>query len=204
MDGEAPHRAAVEEHCAVVSRRVGIEQAQKQRLGEPAFEHDAALQVSLDGIASRQDQERAAPRRGQLGRSAHELRRGIRRRRRRAVSPQQPEGDTLEAQPEIGLEEHHDQDQEDREEALEDPRHETQTKRASQQVHEAERTDPDQRQIGARAAQPRDRRVGEQRHEQDVGEIRQRRRQRWHVSGFPLWSWSNGGSERWPFRPLTG
>jgi len=100
---------------------VWVEDAQQQFLADCCIQIDAALQMAFQGLAARQDQQRAGAIAGQLQQGADDHATSAFLLSGRPAAQAQ-HGDLLEEAAQILLEYDHQQNDENGEESLEDPR----------------------------------------------------------------------------------
>jgi len=129
--------------------------------------------VALDRLFPGQDDQGANVIAREVGRAAHERVRGPGGRGGSAAAAQAPDREPFEKLPELFLEDHDDDHQKDREEALEDPGHQSQVQSPRGNVSRAEDQDAERHQRGLRAPQPREGRVQQRGHQEDVDDVEQ-------------------------------
>src|SRR5262249_21762146 len=120
------HMVALDDDRAVVPRRMRIEDAPQKRLADLAVERDAAHDMARERIVARYDDQRADAVFRKIGGGAHKRIGRLRLELEITGRPPAPDRDALENLPELLLKDDNDHDQEDREEALKDPRRQLQ------------------------------------------------------------------------------
>jgi hypothetical protein len=172
VHGETRHAIALDRDGSVMAGRVRIEEREQQRLGEQTAERDAACDVAVERLATGDHEERADALREQLPHGAHQRVHRIRRRCGR-FAPQSPDRDLVEEPAQVFLEDDHQHQHQDGEEALEDPHRHLEFELAREEEGGAGDRDTGQRDPGACASQPRQRGPQRDGHERDVDEVRQ-------------------------------
>jgi hypothetical protein len=82
VNAEARHPVSLDQHAAVMTRRLGIEEAEDQFFGKTTVEMDPAFQVAIHGLAAGQHDQRAHLALGQLEKGVHQGPLDVRRRMR--------------------------------------------------------------------------------------------------------------------------
>ena len=120
MDGESADAAGLHDRGAVVARRVGIEEAEQQRLRDGALQREAALEERVQRVPPGEHDQGAPARRGEAEARAHDvLERTL--LGGRGPAPDAQDGEALEEALQVVLEGEDEHDRRDQEEPLEEP-----------------------------------------------------------------------------------
>ena len=167
MRAEARHLAPAHDDRAVVSRRSRVEQAPEQRRAHAAVQIGAAVEQSAQGLAPGQNEERAHEILGQPETDAAELVEHVTGRTPRAVSHRE-ECDALEETAQIVLEDHHENQGREGDEALKQRGQQPQLQRGGRPEQGRHGCDAAQRHARPRLTNPNDRKPAESGHDEDV------------------------------------